>query len=548
MKTITFYSYKGGVGRSLALANMATRLAEFGKRVSIIDFDLEAPGLPVKFEKEIKLPIKNGIVDYIYEYANKGILPEKIIDYSLNFELKGNKNITLIPAGNIEADDYWQKLSSIDWYNLVFQNANSISFFLDLKQKIKKELDPDFLLIDSRTGISEMSGITISLLADDIVIVSANNKENLTGSKRIIENLSNPDKAILGKVPKITFVLSRIPFSDIPAERGREQVLIAKVKKEIPLPNPNSFFVLHSDRDLEEDETIKISNSLEVNPKDIGKTSNSIQITKDYLSFFEHITEGLLNKKDEEKITYINSSRMLFMQAMRAKNNAERIEFLNRAIAINPFNIDAIGVRGDYKIENNDLEGGISDYERVIELDPQNAEDVYDLIGLAYRKYKLYEKAEAACNKIIEINGDKVALGYFGIGWICSEKRDTNRAIEYYTKAIENNYPDLSLAYNNRADSYRQLGDYDKASEDVFQSLAINPGSGNAYFTLAEIYASIGKINEFYLNLEIGLSKDIDSFSHYSLKIENIYSKFLKEERFIKLLDKYNIPLPSYEV
>ena len=45
MKTITFYSYKGGVGRSLTLSNIATRLADLGKKVCIIDFDLEAPGL-----------------------------------------------------------------------------------------------------------------------------------------------------------------------------------------------------------------------------------------------------------------------------------------------------------------------------------------------------------------------------------------------------------------------------------------------------------------------------------------------------------------------
>lgn len=49
MKTITFYSYKGGVGRSLALVNIATRLAEFGKKVCVLDFDLEAPGLHLKF-------------------------------------------------------------------------------------------------------------------------------------------------------------------------------------------------------------------------------------------------------------------------------------------------------------------------------------------------------------------------------------------------------------------------------------------------------------------------------------------------------------------
>ncbi len=51
MKTITFYSYKGGVGRTLALANVAMRLSEFKKKVCMIDFDLEAPGLHHKFKQ-----------------------------------------------------------------------------------------------------------------------------------------------------------------------------------------------------------------------------------------------------------------------------------------------------------------------------------------------------------------------------------------------------------------------------------------------------------------------------------------------------------------
>ncbi|HLM42734.1 MAG TPA: AAA family ATPase, partial [Myxococcaceae bacterium] len=42
---ISFYSYKGGVGRSMALANVATLLAHRGRRVLVVDFDLEAPGL-----------------------------------------------------------------------------------------------------------------------------------------------------------------------------------------------------------------------------------------------------------------------------------------------------------------------------------------------------------------------------------------------------------------------------------------------------------------------------------------------------------------------
>lgn len=42
-RIVTFYSYKGGTGRTMALANTAWILAANGKRVLAVDWDLEAP-------------------------------------------------------------------------------------------------------------------------------------------------------------------------------------------------------------------------------------------------------------------------------------------------------------------------------------------------------------------------------------------------------------------------------------------------------------------------------------------------------------------------
>jgi len=81
MKTITFYSYKGGVGRTLALVNIANRLAEFGKKVCVMDFDLEAPGLIHKYKYNIS-EVKQGLVDYIYEFAVEENLPDSIGKYA----------------------------------------------------------------------------------------------------------------------------------------------------------------------------------------------------------------------------------------------------------------------------------------------------------------------------------------------------------------------------------------------------------------------------------------------------------------------------------
>src|SRR5437588_13063530 len=77
-KIITFYSYKGGTGRSMALANVAWILASNGKRVVLIDWDLEAPGLhryfhPFLVDKE--LSSSDGLIDFILDFANDAVTP-----------------------------------------------------------------------------------------------------------------------------------------------------------------------------------------------------------------------------------------------------------------------------------------------------------------------------------------------------------------------------------------------------------------------------------------------------------------------------------------
>ena len=68
-KVISFYSYKGGVGRTVTLIQTAHLLAENGKKVAIIDLDIEAPSFNDIFEKDIKG--NKGIINYLYDSLYK---------------------------------------------------------------------------------------------------------------------------------------------------------------------------------------------------------------------------------------------------------------------------------------------------------------------------------------------------------------------------------------------------------------------------------------------------------------------------------------------
>ena len=104
MQTITFYSYKGGTGRTLALANAAKYLARLGQKVFAIDLDLQAPGLHHKLRlntQESMPPITQGVVDCVYSFAVKGLLPESLDPYIMEVpnEEERDGRITLMPAG-----------------------------------------------------------------------------------------------------------------------------------------------------------------------------------------------------------------------------------------------------------------------------------------------------------------------------------------------------------------------------------------------------------------------------------------------------------------
>jgi len=529
MKTITFYSYKGGVGRSLALANIATRLAEFGRKVCLLDFDLEAPGLHYKFSSHFNsLNIKKGIVDYIYEFSNTGNLPATISEYSYSFySSQAKANITIIPAGGINSSDYWRKLSSINWYELLYESPSGLSFLLDLKEKIRNEISPDFLLIDSRTGISEMSGITLSLLADEVVVVAANNKENLDGAKKIIKSISDPNNSVIGVAPKVTFILSRIPFTEKPEDKAKEYNLVTKIKREFGklIEDVN---VIHSDRELEENEQIKIG---------YEKDETVAQIARDYLNLFEKLTINDLSAVEISRFRDIKDSERLYQKAISENSIPKKLEFINKAIEFNESNIDFYIYRALVYEALKAYEKAIEDCVLIVSQDPKNF-SAYEIRGRIFTQLKEFQKAKEAYLKILELDENSI-IGLFGLGIIYGKEKNYERALHYFDRMIEIDAED-AVGYNGRANIKRLMGDYSAALKDIYYALELNPNFAVAFATLGEINAHLNNLNEFYLNFENALKLD-PRMVEDALESEDVYKPFFKDKRFIKILEKYNI-------
>ena len=211
MHITTFYSFKGGVGRSMALANVATHLALRGQKVLVVDFDLEAPGLDTfnLLKPKRKVP---GIIDYTSEYLQNGEAPKAkyFIGEATKFDDTGG-SIWIMPSGR--KDDYRKRFNQIDWRNL-YNNHNGYLLFEDLKEQWKNDLNPDYVLIDSRTGHTDTGGICTRHLPDSVVIQFFPNKQNLLGLEPVVKGIRTEKSKPPYKDIFLHFVMSNVPFLD----------------------------------------------------------------------------------------------------------------------------------------------------------------------------------------------------------------------------------------------------------------------------------------------------------------------------------------------
>lgn len=270
MKTITFYSYKGGVGRTLVVANVAKYLAQFGLTVVALDLDLEAPGLWHKFAlDEGDISRGPGVADYIAYFLEHGSPPPDLTTYVTSVEPPpgGPEPIKLISAGDAPSASYWDALSRVDWHKLLYSPAApGVLLFEDLKARIEAELAPDYLLIDARTGMTEMGGIATSLLADVVVTLTLNTREHLEGIRSVLRSINKTRRANGDDPVQLDVALARLPTTSDDAVRRAQKSALDYLTR--PADDPidtltlTDILVLHTEPSLQEQERLLIGAEL----------------------------------------------------------------------------------------------------------------------------------------------------------------------------------------------------------------------------------------------------------------------------------------------
>lgn len=223
---VTFYSFKGGVGRSQLLANLANYLCHYkNKKILLIDWDLEAPGLHHYFGNDFE--VKEGLLEFFEEFCRKiryggkipvdqlpSVLKNKDI-YITNIQKSQNKSgaIDILPGGNY-LNQYYGRLNDFEWYE--FYELLDGKRFIEIFKVQLRSLDYDYIFIDSRTGFSDYQGICNIQIPDINVIVVGPSYQNFEGSNKAIRRiLESPYTKEYKKSPTIIIpILSRLDRND----------------------------------------------------------------------------------------------------------------------------------------------------------------------------------------------------------------------------------------------------------------------------------------------------------------------------------------------
>jgi len=269
----TFYSYKGGVGRSMAVMNVAYTLAGRGRHVLLLDMDLEAPGLTgflVRNQEfapvaDHRLDVLDLLGEAIRAAPGSGAVKEKVAKLPpvSNYirPVSEEKLAALRPKmgqmgrldvlGTDQSPKYFDRLAELDLRKLGHEGLVALSNLLHFYFKAQvfphrplgiESFEPpiqtpyDYVLVDSRTGMTEIGGLCVGPLSDRLVVMTSLNDQNVQGTLTFLQEAGiktvprlerdekwddadevrapGTDNANLGPKPTIV-VASPVPYGEV---------------------------------------------------------------------------------------------------------------------------------------------------------------------------------------------------------------------------------------------------------------------------------------------------------------------------------------------
>jgi tetratricopeptide (TPR) repeat protein len=456
MFVVTFYSYKGGVGRTSALMNCAHRLAAMGKRVFVIDFDLEAPGIDSFDFSQSNAP-RPGLVEYIGRFMDSNEVAP-LDEFVFNITDKNVEGaVLMMPAGRKD-DSYQVALSRLDW-KVLYRQKSGFLFVENLKAAIREKYDPDYVLIDSRTGLTDVSGICTLQLPDLVVLLFSLNNQNVRGTAQIYNSIKFNK---LNRPIKTLLVASPIP--DVPESIEVRRERFENARKCI---GPAPDLILPFDPFMAFQETIAVA-------------SQSHALTKGY----DELTALVMNSNATEVLTLLKEA-----QRLTEKGNTELAELKYREVVeTRPDSWEAWTNFGIFERTRGRFEDAMAHFEKALALAPSSMATLAQMSSTALQLDRFEEATEYA-KKVIGSGKDAAELAQLGV--LFQHRGMPEVAYSAYKKAAE--LSPVGDKFFSWGEAAMALGLFEESFNAYRRAMGENPSYLPAVYNTAHAAEKIGR-------------------------------------------------------
>jgi MinD-like ATPase involved in chromosome partitioning or flagellar assembly len=223
-KIISIHSFRGGTGKSNTTANIAALLAAEGRRIGVVDTDIQSPGIHVLFGVDQET-LSHSLNDYLW---GKCSIEQAAHDVTPNLGASIEGRVFLIPS-SIKPTDIARVMH--EGYDVGLLNEG----FRDLIG----DLALDALLIDTHPGLNEETLLSIAM-SNALVIIMRPDQQDYEGTSVTVS------VARKLRVPRMMLVVNRTPTVFDFAEVKDRVEKIYECEVAAVLPHSEELMVLSS--------------------------------------------------------------------------------------------------------------------------------------------------------------------------------------------------------------------------------------------------------------------------------------------------------------
>jgi MinD-like ATPase involved in chromosome partitioning or flagellar assembly len=223
-KIISIHSFRGGTGKSNTTANITALLAAEGRRVGVIDTDIQSPGIHVLFglgEESMTYSLN----DYLW---GKCEIEQTAHDVTAGLGPSIKGQVFLIPS-SIKAGEIAK----------VLREGYDVGLLNEGYHRLVEELNLDVLMIDTHPGLNEETLLSIAI-SDALAIIMRPDQQDYQGTSVTVEVARKLE------VPLLTLIVNKVPAIYDPAEMKARMERTYNCEVIAVLPHSDEMMILAS--------------------------------------------------------------------------------------------------------------------------------------------------------------------------------------------------------------------------------------------------------------------------------------------------------------